>query len=155
MNSYIQEMITYLGNSFSNAERIHFKLEVEDIDLDVSQAVPLGLILNEAITNAVKYAFPKDRKGSITIVLQKVSEEDILLKIADNGKGLPADFDFSGNNSLGIQLIRLFSEQLDGDIRFRNEDGVEISLIFRQHFVTEASPSFLYRETAAGETIDG
>jgi two-component sensor histidine kinase len=155
MNSYIQEMITYLGNSFSNAESIHFQLEVEDIDLDVSQAVPLGLILNEAITNAVKYAFPKERKGTITIVLQKVSEEDILLKIADNGKGLPADFDLSGNNSLGIQLIRLFSEQLDGDLRFRNDGGVEISLIFRQHFVTETPPSFLYRKTTAEETIDG
>ncbi len=145
MNSYIQEMITYLGNSFTNAERFHFQLEVEDIDLDVSQAVPLGLILNEAITNAVKYAFPKDRKGAITIVLQKVNGEEILLKIADNGKGLPADFDFSGNNSLGIQLIRLFAEQLDGDIRFRNEGGVEISLIFRQHYATEVSASFLYQ----------
>jgi len=154
MNSYIQEMVSYLGSSFLNAEKIRFQLEIEDIDLDVSQAVPLGLILNEAITNAVKYAFPIDRRGNIAIVLQKINEEDILLKITDNGKGLPADFDFSGNKSLGIQLIRLFAEQLDGDIRFGNENGVEISLIFRQHYATETSLSFSYRQTTSGETID-
>lgn len=155
MNSYIQEMISYLGSSFSNAERIRFQLEIGDIDLDVSQAVPLGLILNEAITNAVKYAFPKDRQGNIHIVLQKINQEDILLRIADNGKGLPDDFDFSGNKSLGIQLIRLFSEQLDGDIRIRNKDGVEITLVFRQHYTEETTPSFLYTQPAAGEAIAG
>jgi len=63
MHSYIHELVSYLVSSFSDAGRIWFNLEIENIELDVSQAVPLGLVLNEAITNAVKYAFPKGARA--------------------------------------------------------------------------------------------
>jgi two-component sensor histidine kinase len=131
MLAYIKEMVNCLGSSFADVERINFKLDVEDINLDVSQAVPLGLILNEAITNAIKYAFPV-QSGTIDILLSYQDTTNIILKIKDNGKGFPENFDFKNNNSLGIQLIHLFAEQLEGDLKFKSTDGVEITLVFKQ-----------------------
>ena len=108
-------MVDHLGSSFANVQWIDFKLDIEDVSLDVSQAVPLGLILNEAITNAIKYAFPAHQRGTVNILLRHTNTQEVLLKINDNGKGLPDNFDLSNNNSLGLQLIQLFSEQLEED----------------------------------------
>jgi len=132
MNACIHEMVTYLESSFTDLGRIGFQLDIDAIQLDISQAVPLGLILNEGITNAVKYAFPPDQPGVISIELHQGAQQDIFLKIADNGRGLSGPFDLSESHSLGIQLMKLFAEQLEGDIHFRSEEGVEISLTFKQ-----------------------
>ena len=82
MASYIQDMTHNLQSSFTQANRIHFSLHAEPIELDVSQAVPLGLILNEAITNSIKYAFPKPATGTITIHLQRKDDCYIALSIS-------------------------------------------------------------------------
>lgn len=132
MLAYIQEMVNYLGSSFADVNRIKFKLDVQDISLDVSQAVPLGLVLNEAITNVVKYAFQPHEQGTLNIALHYLNTDDILLQVKDNGRGLPDDFDVLNSNSLGMQLMQLFAEQLDGTIRFSNSDGLELMLTFKQ-----------------------
>jgi two-component sensor histidine kinase len=134
MHSYIHELISYLISSFNNTGRIYFDLDIDEINLDVSQAVPLGLILNEAITNAVKYAFPTGGHGTISVLLYREGNRDVHLKIADNGVGFPRAIDLSGKTSLGIQLMKLFAEQLEGSIRLQSKHGVEISLHFRQQF---------------------
>jgi two-component sensor histidine kinase len=134
MHSYIHELVSHLVSSFSNMGRIWFDLDIENIELDVSQAVPLGLILNEAITNAVKYAFPKAGHGTVGVRLFRKKGRDIVLKISDDGVGFPAGFEPDSNNSLGIQLMRLFAEQLEGELNFYEKEGVEITLRFRQQF---------------------
>jgi len=134
MSSYIQDLVSYLESSFTSAKGIYFQMDIDETSLDVSQAVPLGLILNEAITNAVKYAFPGGRRGTIAITLRHQGARNVLLKISDNGVGLPPDFDLAANNSLGMQLIRLFAEQLEAELFFQGSDGVEISLLFKQEF---------------------
>jgi two-component sensor histidine kinase len=144
MLSYIQDLVSYLESSFAVAKGIYFQLDIDETSLDVSQAVPLGLILNEAITNAVKYAFPAGRRGTIAITLQRQGNRSLLLKIADNGVGLAGNFDLSGSNSLGMQLIRLFAEQLEGELQFRGKDGVEISLLFKQEFAVSAHPALAW-----------
>jgi two-component sensor histidine kinase len=131
MKSYIEEMVGYLRN-FADAGKVHFRLETDDVAMDVSQAVPLSLILNEAITNALKYAFPGDRHGNIKIALRQMEGENIFLQIADDGQGFPENFSFSGNKSLGIQLIKLFSEQLEASLRFENSNGAHIELRFKK-----------------------
>lgn len=137
MHSYIHELISYLMNSFDNTGRIYFDLDIDEILLDVSQAVPLGLILNESITNAVKYAFPRGGQGTIAVQLYQEGPRDILLRIADNGVGFPRNTDLTGKTSLGIQLMKLFAEQLEGQIRLKSEHGVEISLRFKQQLAAE------------------
>ena len=131
MRSYINELIDNINHSFADSERIHFKVDVADVSLDISQSVPIGLMLNEAITNAIKYAYPKNEKGSIEVSLKHYDIDKLQVKVADNGKGLPAEVDIKHSNSLGLQLIKLFSEQLDGDLYFLNNNGLEIILNFK------------------------
>jgi two-component system, sensor histidine kinase PdtaS len=74
--------------------------------------------------------------------LHHINETDILLKIADNGQGFSKAFDIAESNSLGIQLIKLFAEQLEGNLQFNSSKGVEISLIFRQQYSANKSSSY-------------
>ena len=131
IKSYIEEMLGYL-QSFTDSEKVRFDLAIGDLNLDVSQAVPLGLILNEAITNALKYAFINNGAGTISIELHQTNEENIFLKIRDSGKGFPENFNFAENKSLGIQLMKLFAEQLDGELSFENNNGGQIQFIFKK-----------------------
>jgi two-component sensor histidine kinase len=89
MRDYLQEVVPYLHESFSLASPLRFDLQAEPIELDVTQAVPLGLIINEAVTNAFKYAFPEGRSGRISLSLHHLAEYSYRLTIANNDVGLP------------------------------------------------------------------
>jgi two-component system, sensor histidine kinase PdtaS len=127
---YIQELTSYLDDNFNVNNRIKFELDITPIELDVAQAVPLGLILNETITNAIKYAFPDNKQGSITISLHRQAEEYIRLTITDNGKGLPPAFDVAGSHSLGMSLIQGLTKQLNGNFEMKSDEGVTITVTF-------------------------
>ena len=131
MGGYIEELIGYLTGCFNTAPRLKFQCEVGDIQLDVNQAVPFGLILNEAITNSIKYAFPNSRPGLIKIILRQTKEYEYLLLIADNGVGLPLDFNMDANNSMGITLIKGLCRQLNGTLEIENQDGLTLKIAFR------------------------
>jgi two-component system, sensor histidine kinase PdtaS len=148
MRTYINELMDNIRGGVTDTKRMEFHVDVDpDIDLDISQSVPLGLILNEGITNAIKYAYGDNEKGSIRISLRHAGNRQLQLKIADHGKGLPAGLDTEHPHSLGLQLIRLFAEQLEGDLYFINNNGLEINLCFR---TAEYSDDFIAKE----RTID-
>lgn len=132
MPSYIHELVHYLEDSYRGMRRIYFDLHIAPIEMDVSQAVPMGLILSEAVTNAIKYAFHPQQPGSISISLDYISDDKLLLVIADNGKGLPSDVNFSEGKSLGIKLIQTFAAQLDGQLEIESKQGLTIRLTFHQ-----------------------
>ncbi|WP_420150107.1 tetratricopeptide repeat-containing sensor histidine kinase [Spirosoma sp.] len=132
MGAFIQDVVVYLRNSYKLDQQHSFELNVESIDLEVTQAIPVGLIINEAITNSLKYAFPVDKSGTITITLRRIAELSCELIIADNGVGLPPGFDVSQSRSLGMTLIKGFSQQLDASLTITSETGVLISLIFTE-----------------------
>ena len=136
------DTIVGLDVVLANGSYIHFLLSVADIALDISQSVPLGLILNEAITNAIKYAYPKGEHGAVRISLQPTDGNRIELRISDDGKGLPPDFDWRNSPSLGLQLINLLAEQLKGELYFVNKKGLEILLVFKK----SAAVNFLSAE---------
>ncbi|XZF15605.1 histidine kinase dimerization/phosphoacceptor domain -containing protein [Chitinophagaceae bacterium MMS25-I14] len=133
MSSYIRELVAFLSSSFTDSWKIRFDIELEDISLDVSQAVPVGLILNEAITNAIKYAFPGDRSGIVNISLKRTAAGALQLKIKDNGRGFEKEIDTCNPDSLGIQLVKLFSDQLEGKLEISGINGVEISVEFKEY----------------------
>jgi two-component sensor histidine kinase len=130
MSSYIHELVSYLCDSFNTRQRIRFEYNIEPLELDVSQAVPLGLILNEAITNSLKYAFPGDQEGIINISLLNTSSNNYLLSISDNGIGLPAHFTGKKPGSLGMSLMTGLSEDLDGNFAIENQHGTTIKISF-------------------------
>ena len=129
MNDYITEMVSYLKESFP-AGRIYFDVAIDEIKLDVSQAAPVGLILNEAITNAIKYAFPGNANGVISIELRCNADNIIFFTIADNGIGLPADWKTQKKASMGIKLMETLTEQLEGAIDIEGDKGVSVHIEF-------------------------
>jgi two-component sensor histidine kinase len=131
--------VTYLHESYCLHQLVRFQLDVEPIELDVTQAVPLGLIINEVITNALKYAFPDNRPGTVCLSLQREGETAYELVIADNGVGLPPNYDPAQSRSLGMTLLHGFSQQLEGSLTISSQAGLTISLVFEEE---QLSPSY-------------
>lgn len=130
LKSYLHDLVEDLDISFNAGKReIRFQMSVENIVLDVEQAVPIGLILNEAITNAIKYAFD-EVGGVISITIRNSDEGEIELEVSDNGNGLPLDFDLAASNSLGMEMMKGLGRQLKGTLKISNENGVTLQLRF-------------------------
>ncbi len=131
MPAYIGELVDYLRESFDRQHKVLFRIRIGNISLDVSKVVPLGLILNEAITNAFKYAFPCSDEDCISILLTR-DQGQVLLEVLDNGKGLRQDFDHAASNSFGIVLMRGMAEDLEGTLSIGPADtgGVRVVLHF-------------------------
>ena len=130
MSVYIRELASYLNDSFDNGQRIRFEFNVEPLELDISQAVPLGLILNESITNSIKYAFPDGRKGAITISLLQILPSHYELSISDNGIGIPEVSLNKKSGSLGMSLMKGLSEDIDGKFSIQSDKGTMIKVSF-------------------------
>jgi two-component system, sensor histidine kinase PdtaS len=130
MSLYIRELVSYLADSFNTAQRIRYVLDLEPLVLDVSQAVPLGLILNEAITNSIKYALPDGRSGVISVVLLTITSNEYLLNISDNGIGIPSNVNNKKPGSLGMSLIAGLAEDLEGKVSIENNNGTTIKIVF-------------------------
>jgi len=139
---YIRELVSYLSDSFNTGQRIRFDLTVDPLEMDVSQAVPLGLILNEAITNSIKYAFPGGRDGVISISLSNASPNQYLLVMSDNGIGIPDNLKKKIPGSLGMSLMEGLSEDLDGRFSIENKNGTIIKISFA-HDVNVKRPDAL------------
>ena len=130
MASYLSEITSYLQDSFLSDGDIAFFIDLEPIELDVDQAIPIGLIVNETITNSIKYAFPDGRKGHIGITLKRIFPNEIALIISDNGIGFSQKSWLDEGDSLGFNLIRGLSKSLRGALTIRSEAGTTIELIF-------------------------
>ncbi|WP_162996993.1 tetratricopeptide repeat-containing sensor histidine kinase [Mucilaginibacter kameinonensis] len=128
MDEYIAELVDYLDDSFSIGINIEVVQEIEPIALDVEQAVPIGLILNEAVTNAIKYAFSDHSPGTIKISLEEIPYKGLSLTIRDNGRGLPDAFDITTSTSLGMSLITGLVRQMHGKLSIYNDEGVVLSI---------------------------
>lgn len=127
---YIKELINYLKDCFDTNKKIEYQLDTVNVELDVSQAVPLGLILNEAISNAIKYAFPDNGRGIVLVELKNLHENKYQLTISDNGIGVPNNFEIENRDSLGMNLMQGLSGQIDGDFEIKNENGLKIIINF-------------------------
>jgi two-component sensor histidine kinase len=134
MPNYIKELVEYLRESFSLGQRIRFEVKIDPLELDVAHAVPLGLILNEAITNSIKYAFPDDRTGMIYITLETKAENQYVLTISDNGIGFDLNLNNTKANSFGMSLIKGLTDDLDGKLTMENNNGTILKIEFSQEF---------------------
>ena len=130
MKDYIEEVVTYLEHFYDLPQPVHFQLAIDPIELDVTQAIPLGLIINEALTNALKYAFRDGRSGAISLSLRRSERSLLELTIEDDGAGFPADYNPSQSSSLGMTLMLGLSEQLGGALQVESHQGLTITLTF-------------------------
>jgi two-component sensor histidine kinase len=130
MGVYIPELIHYLRDVFETGRRIELKTSVEQIELDISQAVPIGIIVNEVVTNAIKHAFPsRPENPTIRISLHMIDENTALLKITDNGTGVPPEL---GNRKtgLGLRLVTELTKDIDGVVEVSSGPGTTVAVRF-------------------------
>ncbi|MCG2616191.1 ATP-binding protein [Terrimonas sp. NA20] len=130
MAGYVNELIMHVQTSLGSGNRITIEQDIAPLNLDVSQAIPIGLIINECVVNSIKYAFPDNVRGMVRISLQKDEADHITLTIADNGIGLPLDFDITEQNSLGMELVRGLAKQLKGHLNVESGSGLHIVIRF-------------------------
>lgn len=125
---YIDKLTDSLMASYQISEnKVNIKKDIDPIQLDVDVVIPLGLILNELITNSLKYAFEEKEKGAIQMSLKK-EEQGLRLKLSDNGKGLPDNFNFEQLSSLGFRLIKAFAQKLEASLNITSKKGTQVEL---------------------------
>jgi two-component sensor histidine kinase len=130
-SDYLNRLSTQLCQAYDTlAARLTLTLKLEPIELEVNQAIPCGLILNELLSNIFKHAFPDDRAGAIDIALREEPAGHCQLMVDDTGIGFPEGVDFRATESLGLQLVCLLTEQLDGTITLGNRGGTHWTLTF-------------------------
>jgi PAS domain S-box-containing protein len=128
---YIKTLVEELFRGYEARKRsITFKTNVEQVSLAIALAIPCGLIINELVTNSLKYAFPETVGSQIYISLQERVRDQFILTISDNGVGLPEDLDFRNTNSLGLQLVCRLTKQLEGTIELERSQGTTFKIVF-------------------------
>lgn len=128
---YIDQLAATLFNMYQvESERVELQIEGKEVFLDLDKAIPCGLLLNELITNSLKYAFPKNRKGKLWIKLAR-QENEMILTIGDDGVGISEEFDFETSQSLGLQLVNLLTvHDLKGNIEIERNKGTQFRIEF-------------------------
>lgn len=129
MKNYFENLGRYIIDSFDAADRISLECNMAPFQLNVDRAIPIGLIVNEIMTNSLKYAFPHNRKGKIRINL-KEENSHLYLSVADDGVGIDKDSQVKGTG-FGTQLVGLLTQQLDGKMTLSTQVGTEVFFEFQ------------------------
>jgi two-component sensor histidine kinase len=128
---YIRQLAAHLFRSYgADPTRVRISESIGDVRLPIDTAVPCGLIVNELVSNSLKYAFPDGKTGEIRIEMREEGCARIRLEVSDNGIGLPEGVSFSSTKSLGLRLVRTLADQLGGTIEMGCEPGARITLTF-------------------------
>lgn len=137
-SKYVKEISDYLVKLHSiDEDKISLKLKIENVFFDIDKAIPCGLIINELVTNSLKYAFPiehkrrEDLENEIFIELYPEDEDTMVLRVKDNGVGLPKDMDFFETPSLGLRLVRSLTKQIHGTIDLDQSWGTDVTIKFK------------------------
>jgi len=127
---YVESLSSHLLVAYgADPDSIRFQITANQIFLDVDAAIPLGLILNELLTNVLKHAFPGDRRGRINIELDQ-QDHQVRLTVQDDGVGLPKDFDLKHAVSMGLELVNTLTDQLEGTIEAHVDGGTAVTVSF-------------------------
>jgi len=143
-SGYLRRLTGYLANAYGVGGRVRIHMDVRDVLLGVDTAIPLGLIVNELVSNALKHAFPDGRHGEIALWLTRIEDEAdqhwYELVVQDNGKGFPDNVDYRNTDSLGLQLVQVLSRQLRGHVELSVNGGTRFSLHFPEpHHISSRS----------------
>jgi len=137
--NYVQTLVLNLYNSFGvDSNSIGQKIDVRNIYLDISTAIPCGLIISELVSNSLKHAFPRSErrhkennsKGEIYVRLSSDRNNNFTLIVRDDGVGFPKDLDFRNTKSLGLQIVNTLVKQLEGEIELKKEKGTFFKIEF-------------------------
>jgi PAS domain S-box-containing protein len=129
---YIRSLSTELLHTYEvDPGLIKLKINVEDIFLDINTAIPLGLIVNELVTNSLKHAFPEGNSGEINVDFHPI-DDYYEFTVKDNGVGFPEDIDYQNTESLGLQIVTSLTDQIDGEITLDRNNGTKFKITFKE-----------------------
>ena len=129
VKEYIEQLLDTLMNSFGVEDNIELKTNIQDLELDVDTTIPLGLIINELVTNVVKYAFGKEG-GKLSVSLNEF-EDTLRLEVADNGKGIDAAN--LANESFGMNMVETLAQKLKGELSINSDSGTVVRLDIKEY----------------------
>jgi len=131
MPEYINSLASVLFSSYrQDNSMVELRVQTDDLSMDIDTIIPCGLILNELVSNALKYAFPKGQKGLIEVRLTDNGDNTCTLKIMDNGIGLPEGLDLYSTDTLGMQIVTSLCQQIDASLEVSNEGGTAFMVTF-------------------------
>jgi PAS domain S-box-containing protein len=134
MKDYVKTLVDRLVHFHSiSPDQVKVSVRSAKVSLNLDTIVPVGLILNELVSNALKYAFPDGRKGEIRVSLSRQKDESLSLKVSDNGIGLPDEVDIGRSKSLGMMLVKSFVDGLSGTVKVDRSSGTGITITFREY----------------------
>jgi PAS domain S-box-containing protein len=129
--SYVGQLVAYLFRSYGvSLSRISLKTRIEELHFEVDVAVPCGLIINELVTNSLKYAFPEGRQGEIRVEFKKGPGDRIIMTVGDDGVGFPAGVSLLTTRTLGLRLVRSLAQQLGGHAELKSRSGTQVKIQF-------------------------
>jgi two-component sensor histidine kinase len=140
-DEYIQKLTTNLFHAFSSNAHVQLEMQLDPLRFGIDMAIPCGLIINELVTNALKYAFPDQRKGIIRVDLESIYTDDrvvYVLKIQDDGIGLPESIDIENTDTLGLQLVNILVKQIKGSLTLKRDGGTRFTIRFSERQGTKA-----------------
>ena len=130
---YLEKLVNHLMNTYSRQVKVNFNFSSEKIILNLEKAIPCGLIINELLTNAYKYAFPESTISQYSVIdlsAEYIDENMLSISVKDNGVGFPEDKDFRESDSLGLRLVHSLILQLNGDISMNVNGGTQFQFSF-------------------------
>ena len=132
-SDYIQSLTGYLIHTYlSKDHQVKVDINIKNVFLTLDTAINCGLIINELISNSLKYAFPDKRDGILDIKLETNNSEDYTLTIRDNGIGISQDINIRETKTLGLQLVMILVDQLEGTISLDNSNGAKFTINFSE-----------------------
>lgn len=133
VDEYISDLAQSLFHSYHIQPRqVDLKTDIEKLNLDIDTVIPIGLILNELISNSLKHAFGNNEAGMIQVTL-KISNGSLLLQVKDNGKGFPEKADPTSSASFGMRMIKIFAEKLKAELDIYNDKGACVTMRIRKY----------------------
>ncbi|MBL0145886.1 MAG: sensor histidine kinase [Chitinophagaceae bacterium] len=128
VKEYIGNLLQTLCDSYNiTNDKVKINTNIDDLNLDVDTMIPLGLVLNELVSNSFKYAFKETQNGVLNILLHE-KEDKLFLQVSDNGSGFPADVDVKSAKSFGLKMIRAFAQKLKAKLDIYNNEGAVVEM---------------------------
>ena len=132
LSDYLKFLVDSLFRSYGvNPQQIRMALNTGDVKADINSAIPIGLIINELVSNSLKHAFPEGKTGDLTITIRQDKNAMVMI-VHDSGPGIPAAFDWRNAKSLGLRLVILLVDQLQGVIELDRSHGTTFTITIPQ-----------------------
>ena len=140
--SYVEDLIQNVKGVTATNNKINVDLVYDYFSLNINQAVPCALIINEVVANAFEHAFVKRESGLVKVTLRNI-DDNIVVNVQDNGRGLPSDFEYRKSKSIGITIVETLIQQLEADQKVENKNGLSFTFSFKKKDIKGSSSSLV------------